>query len=134
MPEMSESTRRRFLQVAGTAAAATVLAPTALAAGRSKPVAVLARDSPLPVGPGAPYSSYQSEIYLSGMSLGVNPIFTTNLADLEDAAAAVLPEAARRHCSPRRVAPAPCGRTRGRCERGASSRGCSSTAKSATSA
>ncbi len=83
------------MQVAGTAAAATVLAPSALAAGRSRPA--LRRDSPLPVGPGAPYSSYQSEIYLSGMSVGVNPIFTTNLSDLEAAAAGVLPESARRH-------------------------------------
>ena len=94
---MSESTRRQFLQVAGTAAAATVLAPTALAAGRSGPAPALLRDSPLPVGPGAPYGAYQSEIYIAGMTLDVKPIFTTNLSDLEAAAAEVLPEAARRN-------------------------------------
>lgn len=96
---MSESTRRQFLQVAGTAAAATVLAPTALAAGRSAPVPALPELSkgPVPVGPSAPYASYQSEIYLSGMTADVKPIFTTNLSDLEAAAAKVLPEAARRH-------------------------------------
>jgi isopentenyl diphosphate isomerase/L-lactate dehydrogenase-like FMN-dependent dehydrogenase len=96
---MSESTRRQFLEVVGTAAAATVLAPTALAAARSAPApAGPALAGPAaPVGPTAPYSSYQSEIYLSGMSAGVKPIFTTNLSDLEAAAAKVLPEAARRH-------------------------------------
>lgn len=95
---MSERTRRQFLEVAGTAAAATVLAPSAFAAGRTAPApAVRPRQSPLPVGPGAPFSSYQSEIYIAGMSADVKPIFTTNLSDLEAAAATVLPEAARRH-------------------------------------
>ena len=41
--------------------------------------------------------SYQSEIYLDGMSADVKPIFTTNLSDLEGAAAEVLPEASRLH-------------------------------------
>ena len=94
---MSESTRRQFFQVAGTAVAATVLAPTAFAAGRSAPARVLLAQSPLPVGPGAPYGSYQSEIYLAGMAADAKPMFTTNLSDLEAAAARVLPEAARRH-------------------------------------
>lgn len=94
---MSERTRRQFLQVAGTAAAATVLAPTAFAMGRSAPVAVRLAQSPLPVGPGAPYGSYQSEIYLAGMAADAKPMFTTNLSNLEAAAARVLPEAARRH-------------------------------------
>jgi L-lactate dehydrogenase (cytochrome) len=96
---MSESTRREFLQMAGTAAAATVLAPTALAAARSAPGPALRQGGApsTPVGPTAPYGSYQSEIYLSGMSANVNPIFTTNLSDLEAAAANVLSEAARRH-------------------------------------
>jgi L-lactate dehydrogenase (cytochrome) len=103
---MSERTRRQFLEVAGTAAAATILAPTALAAGQEVPVPPLPTlptpptappRSPLPVGPGAPFGSYQSEIYIAGMSAGVKPIFTTNLADLEAAAAEVLSEAARRH-------------------------------------
>jgi lactate 2-monooxygenase len=90
---MYESTRREFLQVAGRAAAATVLAPTALAAG---PVPALRAQS-APAGPTAPYGSYQSEIYFAGMTTGVKPIFTTNLSDLEAAAAKVLSEAARRH-------------------------------------
>ncbi len=94
---MSESTRRQFLEMAGTAAAATVLAPTALAAGRSVPVPVRPGQSPLPVGPGAPYVGYQSEIYLAGMTANVKPIFTTNLSGLEAAAGKVLPEAARTH-------------------------------------
>jgi L-lactate dehydrogenase (cytochrome) len=94
---MSETTRRQFLEIAGTAAAATFLAPTALAAAQVVPVPPLRPDSPAPVGPGAPYSSYQSEIYVAGMSADVKPIFTTNLSDLEAAAAKVLSEPARRH-------------------------------------
>ena len=94
---MSESTRREFLQVAGTVIAASVLMPTELAAGRSAPARTLLAQSPLPVGPGAPFGSYQSEIYLAGMAAGAKPIFTTNLSDLEAAAAKVLPDAARRH-------------------------------------
>jgi lactate 2-monooxygenase len=99
---MSETTRRHFLEVAGTAAAAALLAPTALAAGRpasaaAGPVPPLTPDSPLPVGPGADYVGYQSEIYFRGMTTGETPIFTTNLSDLEEAAAEVLSEAARRH-------------------------------------
>src|SRR5919107_2777613 len=110
---MSESTRRQFLEVAGTAAAATFLAPTALAAGQTLPVPPLpvpvppvpglpvapppGAKSPAPAGPGAPWGSYQSEIYIAGMSAGQKPIFTTNLSDLEAAAAEVLSEGARRH-------------------------------------
>ncbi|HYF26500.1 MAG TPA: alpha-hydroxy-acid oxidizing protein [Baekduia sp.] len=93
---MSESTRRQFLEAAGTAAAATFLAPTALAAGRSG-LGARAAQSPLPVGPGAPYASYQSEIYVAGMTADVKPIFTTNLSALEAAADEVLSGAARRH-------------------------------------
>jgi lactate 2-monooxygenase len=94
---MSESTRRQFLEAAGTAAAASLLAPTALAAAPARPVPPLTSDSPLPVGPGADYVGYQSEIYFRGMTTGEEPIFTTNLSDLEDAAAEVLSAAARRH-------------------------------------
>ena len=91
---MSESTRRQFLEMAGTAAAATFLAPAALATGQ---VPVPPGQSPLPVGPGAPYVGYQSEIYVAGMTADVKPIFTTNLSDLEEAASKVLSEEARRH-------------------------------------
>ncbi len=95
---MTETTRRQFLEAAGTAAAVTVLAPSALASARTAPArAAVGRQSPLPVGPGAPYSSYQSEIYITGMSTGVTPIFTTNLSDLEAVAANVLSDAARRN-------------------------------------
>ncbi len=95
---MSESTRRQFLEVAGTAVAATVLAPTALVAGRPAPAqaAPLPVKSPLPAGPGTAPVTYQSEIYIAGMGAGVKPIFTTNLSDLEDVAAKVLGEDARR--------------------------------------
>jgi lactate 2-monooxygenase len=93
---MSETTRRQFLERGAAATAAIVLAPPLLAAVRSTPAA-LAQDSPLPVGPGAPFGAYQSEIYVGGMTTGTTPIFTTNLSDLEAAAAEVLSEAARRH-------------------------------------
>lgn len=105
---MSEPTRRQFLEVAAATAAVTVIGPPALAAPRAVPRAVprvapaaatpgLPVESPLPVGPGAPYGTYQSEIYIAGMSADVEPIFTTNLSDLEAAADEVLSEAARRH-------------------------------------
>jgi isopentenyl diphosphate isomerase/L-lactate dehydrogenase-like FMN-dependent dehydrogenase len=91
---MSESTRRQFLERAVAAAAGTVLAPPGLVAARSAPAP---EPPPAPIGPTAPYGTYQSEIYLSGMTAGVKPIFTTNSSDLEAAAAKVLSEAARRH-------------------------------------
>jgi isopentenyl diphosphate isomerase/L-lactate dehydrogenase-like FMN-dependent dehydrogenase len=95
---MSERTRRQFLEVAGAAAATAVLAPSALAAGRTASVRA-APELPLPalpVGPTAPYSGYQSEIYIGGMTADVEPPFTTDLSDLEAAAAPVLSQAARR--------------------------------------
>ena len=88
---MSESTRRQFLEGAVAVAAATVLQRPGLARAQSAP------GPSVPVGPTAPYSSYQSEIYLSGMTANVKPIFTTNLSDLQAAAAKVLSEGARRH-------------------------------------
>jgi L-lactate dehydrogenase (cytochrome) len=97
---MSEQTRRQFLEVAAATAAAALLSPPALAAPRVAPGAAtpkLLAKSPLPVGPGAPFGSYQSEIYIAGMSADIEPIFTTNLSDLEAAAEDVLSEAARRH-------------------------------------
>jgi lactate 2-monooxygenase len=94
--EMSESTRRQFLERAALAGAAIVLAPPVLNAVRSTPTA-LAQDSPLPVGPGAPFGSYQSEIYISGMSAGLEPIFTTNLSDLAALAEKGFSASARRH-------------------------------------
>lgn len=97
---MSEHTRRQFLEVAAATAAATLLAPPALAEPGLAPgpaTPQLPAKSPLPVGPGAPFGAYQSEIYIAGMSAGTEPIFTTNLSDLEAAAEDVLSEAARRH-------------------------------------
>ncbi len=97
---MSEQTRRQLLEVAAATAAASLLAPPALAAPRVIPGAAtdeLLPESPLPVGPGAPFGSYQSEIYVAGMSAGIEPIFTTNLSDLEAAAEDVLSPTARRH-------------------------------------
>ena len=97
---MSEHTRRQFLQVAAATAAATLLAPPAFAEPGVAPgpaTPTLPAKSPLPVGPGAPFGSYQSEIYIAGMTAGTEPIFTTNLSDLEAAAEDVLSEAARRH-------------------------------------
>ena len=93
---MTASTRRQFLEAAAAAGAAAVLAHPALAAARSALGPALRAPS-VPVGPTAPYSSYQSEIYLSGMTADIKPIFTTNLSDLQAAAAKVLPAAARRH-------------------------------------
>jgi lactate 2-monooxygenase len=95
---MSESTRRQFLEGAVAAAATTVLAPTGLLAPRSAPAQAPVPGAPsAPVGPTAPYVTYQSEIYLRGMTTGEKPIFTTDLSDLEGEAAKVLSEAARRH-------------------------------------
>ena len=97
---MSEHTRRQFLEVAAATVAVTLLARPGLAAASVMPATrtpVLPAQSPLPVGPGAPFGSYQSEIYVAGMTADIKPIFTTNLSDLEDAAAEVLSEAARQH-------------------------------------
>ena len=97
---MPEHTRRQFLEVAAATAAATLIVPPALAAPRVAPDTAtpkLPAKSPLPVGPGAPFGSYQSEIYIAGMTADIKPIFTTNLSDLEAAAEEVLSEAARRH-------------------------------------
>lgn len=96
---MSENgtTRRRFLEVAGAAAAAALLAPDALAAPRATPVlgpGAVPVKSPLPVGPGATFASYQSETYIVGMGTGITPPFTTNLAALEATAAGRLSAAA----------------------------------------
>ena len=99
---MSEHTRRRFLEIAAAATAVTIIPAPALAAPRLGPSAAAPRplllaDSPAPVGPGAPFGTYQSEIYIAGMSAGTEPIFTTNLSDLEAVADRALSEAARRH-------------------------------------
>lgn len=97
---MSEHTRRQFLEMAAATAAATLIAPPALAAPPVAPDTATPKfpaKSPLPVGPGAPFGSYQSEIYIAGMTADIEPIFTTNLSDLEAAAEDVLSEAARRH-------------------------------------
>jgi isopentenyl diphosphate isomerase/L-lactate dehydrogenase-like FMN-dependent dehydrogenase len=94
--DTSEGTRRQFLGAAAAAATATVLAPPAFAAAQSRPAPAPAA-APPPVGPASPYGTYQSEIYISGMTAGVEPILTTNLSDLEAAAAKVLSPKARRY-------------------------------------
>jgi lactate 2-monooxygenase len=97
---MTDQTRRQFLEIAAAAAAVTLLPTPALAAPRVGPgtaTPLPVPNSPLPVGPGAPFGAYQSEIYIAGMSAGTEPIFTTNLSDLEAAAEGELSEAARRH-------------------------------------
>jgi lactate 2-monooxygenase len=93
---MSEHTRRQFIRSAGSVAATTVLAPEALAAGpaapaRGRPEAVAAQAAP------STYYTYQSEIYLNGMVVGVPPKITTNLSKLEAQAAKVLGREAREH-------------------------------------
>jgi len=101
MPDLS---RRHLLGMAAAAATAAVLPARPAAASTLPPVPMppvplpdLPVDSPLPVGPGAPWGAYQSEIYVAGMSTGTTPIFTTNLAALEQVAAEALPDEARRH-------------------------------------
>src|SRR5918997_575843 len=93
---MSEHTRRQFIQSAGSVAATTVLAPEALAAGRAaptrgRPAAVAAQAAP------STYYTYQSEIYLNGMAVGIPPKITTNLSKLEAQAAKALGRQAREH-------------------------------------
>ena len=96
---MTDQSRRTFLGAAAAAAAVTLLPSPAQAASRAArgAVAPALADSPAPVGPGAPFGSYQSEIYIAGMSTGVEPIFTTNLSALGAAADKVLSDAAKRH-------------------------------------
>jgi isopentenyl diphosphate isomerase/L-lactate dehydrogenase-like FMN-dependent dehydrogenase len=91
---MAEHTRRQFIGSAGSAAAATVLAPgalagSALARGRSAQVRAAAAPST--------YYAYQSQIYLNGMVAGVNPKFTTNLSKLGSRAAKALDREAREY-------------------------------------
>ncbi len=94
---MSETTRREFLEVAGTAVAATVLASAAPAGAAPRAAPPLPVKSPLPVGPFTPPAGYQTEIYLAGMSAGIEPAFTTNSSALEALADDALPGAARKH-------------------------------------
>jgi lactate 2-monooxygenase len=94
---MPERTRRQFLEGAVAAAAVTVLAPPALSAARSAPAPAAAAAPSAPVGPTAPFGTYQSEIYVAGMTADQEPIFTTNLSDLEAVAAKVLSEEAEQH-------------------------------------
>lgn len=99
----TERTRRQLLEGAAGLAAAGALAHPALTSAAADPAAAAAGlpapsgDSPLPVGPGAPYGTYQSEIYIAGMSTGTTPIFTTNLSDLEELAGRNLSDAAQAH-------------------------------------
>ena len=86
---MPQHTRRQFIGSVGSAAVTTVLAPGALAAGRSPAVP---RQAPPPT-----YYAYQSEIYLNGMARRVVPKITTNLSDLEADASKVLDREAREY-------------------------------------
>lgn len=94
---MSRRTRRSFLGATGAAALAALLAPRAFGQIPLVGPSATPAPSPLPVGPGAAYSGYQSEIYINGMGFGNRPPFTTNLTALEGAAARVLSDATERH-------------------------------------
>ena len=130
--DMPESTRRQFLEGAGAAAAVAVLAPPALAAARSAPSRALRAPAP-PVGPGAPFRHlpvrdlYRRDVRGRRADLHHEP-FRPRGRRGEGAVRGRAPASAR----PRRVAPPPCAPIGERCERGGSSRGCSSTATSAT--
>ena len=92
---MSPHTRRQFIGSAGSAAATTVLAPGALAAGGAAPRSARPAGAP-PAAPSS-YFTYQSEIYLKGMTQAQVPRITTNLSKLEARAAEVLDRRARRY-------------------------------------
>lgn len=83
-------TRRHFIGSAGSVVTVAVLAPGALAGGRTRVVRQAAQ-LPAPIQ----WSAYQSQIYLAGVN-GKVPKFTTNLVELEDAAAEALDAPARR--------------------------------------
>ena len=89
---MSDNTRRQFIGSVGAAAATTVLAPRALAAARP---ASMTQAPPPARTPPPQYYTYQSEIYLNGMTRRVTPKITTNLSKLEAQASRVLDERAR---------------------------------------
>jgi lactate 2-monooxygenase len=93
---MSQHTRRQFIGSVGSAAATTVLAPGALAAGR--PASVTGQSAPVgtPASPSS-YYTYQAEIYVNGMTRGVTPEITTNLSKLEGRASKVLEPQAREY-------------------------------------
>jgi lactate 2-monooxygenase len=93
-----ESTRRELIASAGSAAAATVLGPSALAADAtsSRGVRAGSRGGVSAPPPRAPYSNYQAEIFLAGTA-GVTPTVTTNLTKLEEQAASVLSAEAQRY-------------------------------------
>jgi isopentenyl diphosphate isomerase/L-lactate dehydrogenase-like FMN-dependent dehydrogenase len=78
---MAPHTRRQFIGSAGMLAATTAFAPGMARA-----------QGPPPAPPAAPssYFTYQSEIYLKGMTQAEVPEITTNLSKLETRAAAAL--------------------------------------------
>jgi lactate 2-monooxygenase len=78
----------------GSAAVASVLAPSALATGRPARARIAATTPP--AAPSS-YYAYQSQIYFNGMVLGNAPKITTNLSKLEAQAAKVLDRRAREY-------------------------------------
>jgi lactate 2-monooxygenase len=91
---MSRHTRRQFIGSVGSAAAATVIAPAAPAAGRP---ASVSQNPPSARTPPRQYFGYQAEIYVNGMTRGATPKITTNLSKLEARASRVLDPRAREH-------------------------------------
>jgi isopentenyl diphosphate isomerase/L-lactate dehydrogenase-like FMN-dependent dehydrogenase len=92
---MSEHTRRQFIGSVGSAAAVTVLAPGSLAAGR--PTSPRQGPAPASAPPPPQYFTYQSEIYVAGMTRDEIPKVTTNLSQLEEKASRVLEPRARKY-------------------------------------
>ena len=93
---MSQHTRRQFIGSVGSVAATTVLVPGAIAADRAAPRIPRSAQASPPAAPSS-YYTYQSEIYLRGMTQGQVPKITTNLSKLEARAARVLDRRARKY-------------------------------------
>ncbi len=93
---MAQHTRRQFIGSVGSVAATTVLVPGAIADDRTAPGIPRSAGASPPAAPSS-YYTYQSEIYLRGMTQGQLPEITTNLSKLEARAARVLDRRAREY-------------------------------------